>query len=292
MHRLIAIITAAVLFAAAGCGHPLSAYDQGRKMLDRGHERLLQGDADTASRRLDAALTSYNRAVQDMTNAADYFQQAEMQVMDEIRTSEQQQRLGEGSAVPTSSATVHIGTRQAQVSAFYAETLRAYREARALAVVLKGLGLARSAEASYRRGALRVHSGDYQWKNSQFNSALDNYRQARESFLASRQSLAEASTFIERQTLSSSRLSEVAPRDTWQRLEQLRPLINQRLSQVDLWLVALDGRLQTANRIVDAYRQTRPGNLPGVQPPFLEPLPSRTRIGVQHPPIPANRTAR
>ena len=90
--------------------------------------------------------------------------------------------------------------------------------------------------------------------------------------------------------LASSQLSEAAPHESWQTLKALQPVISRRLSQIDVWLVTLDRRVGSAARIVDAYRQNRPGNLPGVRAPFLEPLPSETRIGVEHPPIPANRT--
>jgi hypothetical protein len=290
--RLLVLLTIIPALAAAGCGHPLSAYEQGRQMLDRGHQRLLQGDTLISARSFEAAATTYGRAASDLDAALAHFQQAEVQVMDEIRQREQQQRLRGTVAPPTTSTTITIGTRTVEVDAFYADTLRGYREARALAAVLDALALARAAEAHYRHGAIRTHTGDQAWQNDQFYTAHKNYRESRDSFLQARQAFGRASVFIDQQMLASSQLSEAAPHESWQTMKALQPLISRRQAQIDAWIVTLDRRVASAGQIVTAYRQTRPGNLPGINKPFLEPLPSETRIAVQHPPIPANRTAR
>ncbi len=283
----LAFVIAAMLLG--GCGHPLSSYDRGRDMLTSGHERIRKGDGQVSVRSYGAAADTYSKASSDLQAAVDHFQQAEAQIIEEIRQRELQRQLQGPDTVPTSSTTITIAQRPITVSTIYADTLRSYREARALAVVLQAMATAREAEASYRRGAVRTYAGDHHWQQQQFNSALSNYRTARDDLLRARQVFDQAIAFMDQQMTDSTLLSEAAPQESWRSLKLLQPVISRRQSQIDAWLQALDRRIGSSARIVQAYRQRQPGNLPGVKPPFLEPLPSEVRISVQHPPVPANR---
>jgi hypothetical protein len=272
---------------AAGCTHPLKPYDQGRAMLERGQAILSDGDNALNGGKPVQAAEFYGKADDELQSAVTHFEFAERQIEDSIR-SEEDERVAAGAASPPSdNFVVTVGSRNIRVARFHADTLRAYRESLALSVILRAMTLARSAEARYRQAAQIEITADQFYRARQFYAAEQAYLEAEKDFRAAGNSFASTTNFIDHQMLAGGRLAEVAPRDSWKIMKELLVLLDHRRNQTESYLEVVRDRAAKADRVVQAYRERKPGNIPETQPEPLPPLPDILRYGVHHPPLPS-----
>ncbi len=269
MNRILALLA---LFAAAallaGCAHPLQPYDQGRDLLQRSHSLLADGDAALAANNFPAAADLYAQADSKARAAVTSFLDAERQIEDASRSQD---------AAP----------RDLAAARYHADALRAYRESLALAVILRSLATARTAESFYRQGAELVAAADQFYRARQFASAAQSYDDAQRAFRRALALWDDDSAFINSQMIAGSRLAAAAPRGSWSEMKDLQVLLDRRRNQTESYLSALSERAALAARIVDAYHVRQTGNLPPVVPQSLPDLPDIVRYSVTHPPVPA-----
>jgi hypothetical protein len=279
---LLALLAAA---AVAGCSHPLQPYDQGRAMLQRSHSLLADGDAALAANTFPEAVHLYAEADTAANSAVDCFLTTERQIEDEIQTQDAAPRSG-GNPSAAQAQTVTIGSREIPAARYHADTLRAYRESLALAVILRSLAVARTAEGWYRQGAAHVAAGDQFYRARQFASAEQAYEAAANDFRAAQRNWGLAADFINSQMIAGARLAAAAPRGSWSAMKDLQVLLDRRRTQTERYLSALQERAALAARVVEAYRTRRTGNLPDLTPQALPDLPDLVRYSVTPPPVP------
>jgi hypothetical protein len=263
---LLSLFAAAVLFS--GCTHPLQPYDQGRAMLQRSHGLLADGDASLAAARFRDAADLYAQADTQARAAVTCFLKSEQQIEDASRSLD---------AAP----------RDLTADRYHADSLRAYRESLALAVIMRSLATARTAEAWYRQGAEYVAAGDQFYRARQFASAAQSYDDAKAAFRPALGLWDDAAAFINSQMIGGSRLAAAAPHGAWSEMKDLQVLLDRRRNQTESYLSALNERAALAARIVDAYHVRPAGNLPALVPQSLPDLPDIVRYSVTHPPVPA-----
>lgn len=268
MNRILALL---VLFASAalfsGCTHPLQPYDQGRATLQRSHDLLADGDADLAAGKFADAADLYAQADSQARSAVTCFLDAERQIEDDIRAQEAAQR-------------------DVTAARYHADTLRAYRESLALAIILRSLATARTAESWYRQGADLVVAGDQFYRARQFASAAQSYDDAQRAFRRALGLWDDDAAFINSHMISSARLAAAAPRGSWSEMKDVQVLLDRRRNQTESYQSAVSERAALATRIVDAYRARQTGNLPSLVPQSLPDLPDIVRYSVTHPSVP------
>ena len=281
------LLAAALAAAAVGCTHPTAAYDNGRTILERSRQRIMDGDQALVAARYDRAAGQYDKAARDLAKAVAYLEQAEQQVEDQIRSKDQASHAADPQQTPAQNETVVIGSRDVAVDRFYVETLRGYREALALAVVMRALALQRLGEAHYRAAARDLMDGDLAYPARQFAAAETLYDGANDAFRNALATFGQTADFVAQRTLHNDRLAEAAPNGTWPLMGHLGTLAEYRRVQTDAYLAAGIKRHAQAHRVAEAYRDRDPGNVPDVEVRPLEALPALVRHGVIPPPIPS-----
>lgn len=286
--RFWAISLLAVLAAApSGCVRPMEPYEKGLSILQESRAKLIDGDRALINTRYDRAAKLYGKAAGDLAKAVDCLGEAEGQVDTRIRVLDAESHEVGSETTPAERRTVDIGGRDVNVGRYYAETLRGYREALALAVVMRSLALARSGEAHYRGAAERVLRADQYYDARQFAAAEKAYGDAGKGFRSARTAFGEAATFIARQMIGGDRLARAAPPGTWPLVDRVRQIADLRGSQSDAYLAVAVRRTSQATQVCQAYRMRDPGNVPDVEVRPLAPLPDLLRQGVRHPTIPS-----
>lgn len=285
MSRWVSILIVAVVCAAAsGCVRPTAPYDKGRALLIESREQLVAGDQALARAEFDDAGDLYHGAARNLDRAVDHLETAERKVDLRVHALRREQVAGKVRQGP-----IPADTRATAGNRFYDENLRGYREALALAVVLRAVALEREAEAIYRGAAHDVLTGDQLYPGQQFAAALTRYESADRGFRRAESALAETADFIGRRSLEADRLAEAAPPRTWPLMKTLWQLVSHRQGQTSAYRAATMKRSMQAGRVVEAYRKVDPGNIPNVTLAPLEALPETIRTGVVPPPIPEVR---
>jgi len=276
-----------VFCGAVGCAQPTTSYNEGRARLISSHDKLLAGDRALASQQFDRASRLYSDANRELYQAIHHFADAERNIVADIRLVDDQHSRLNQRPTPAQDRPVRIGARTVGVDRYYIDSLRAYREALALAVVMRSIALTRDGEAHYRSAAQQIIFGDQFYQGSQFAAAETSYRYSKTEFRRAATKLDEASGFIRTQTAEGQRLVAAAAEGVWENMPLLAAVARRRTAQTDAYLAATVGRLTLARRIVAAYKNTKPGNIPDIRIAPLEPLPQVVRSGVNHPRIPS-----
>jgi hypothetical protein len=285
MRRWISILIVVMVYAAtAGCARPTAPYDKGRALLIEGREQLVEGDRALARAQFDDAGDLYHDAARDLDRAVDHLETAERKVDLRVHALHREQMADE---VRQGSASAD--TQDTSGNRFYNESLRGYREALALAVVMRAVALEREAEAIYRGAAYDVLAGDQLYPGQQFAAALEHYESADRGFRQAEAAFVETADFLGRRSLEADRLAEAAPPGTWPLMKTLWQLVGHRRGQTSAYRAATMKRSMQAGRVVQAYRKVDPGNIPNVTMTPLEALPETVRTGVVPPPIPEVR---
>ncbi|MBN2583181.1 MAG: hypothetical protein JXL80_08935 [Planctomycetes bacterium] len=284
------VITASLLLAlcgaAVGCRGPLETYNKGRAGLIASHDLLVTGDRALVGQDYDAATDDYAAATSELTRAVSYLESAESSIENEIRAQDLQGNQLSPRPIPADDRSVQIGSRTVPVDRYYVDSLHAYRQSLALAVVMKTMALTREGESHYRVAAHQLHLADELYRTRQFNAAQQSYAYCSKVFRLASSRFAEAERFLTTWTADGERLQRAAAPGIWENVDPLRTLAGRRLKQSDAYLAATLGRSTLASRVVAAYQGRKPGDLPEVQIEPLPPLPQATRYSVQHPPIP------
>jgi len=276
-----------VLCGSVGCTHPTTSYNEGRARLISSHDKLLAGDRALTSEQFDRASRLYSDANRELFQAIRHFADAEHNIEADIRVVDDQHSRLSQRPTPADDRSVRIGTRTVEVDRYYIDSLRAYREALALAVVMRSIALTRDGEAHYRSAAKQLILGDQFYEGSQFAAAETSYRYSEKEFRRAATRLDEASGFIRTQTAEGRRLAVAAAEGVWENMPLLAAVAGRRSAQTDAYLATTVGRLTLARQVVAAYKNTKPGNIPDIRIAPLEPLPQVVRSGVNHPRIPS-----
>ncbi len=289
MKRSPVVTIAALLLAlcaSVGCADPMTSYNQGRVKLISSHDKLLAGDRTLATEQFDRASRLYSDADRELLQAIRHFSDAERKIEDEIRALDDQHSRLSPRPTPVDDRSVRIGARTVEVDRYYIDSLRAYREALALAVVMRTIAVTRDGEVHYRAAAKQLALGDQFYEASQFAAAETAYRYSEKEFRRGAARLGEATGFMRSQTAKGQRLAAAAAEGVWENMALLAVLARRRTTQTDAYLAATVGRLTLARRVVAAYKDTKPGNIPDHRIEPLEPLPEVVRYSVTHPKIP------
>lgn len=278
MKRTLYILAAAaVLSAVLGCNTPTAIYDRNREVILRSQSRLVEGDQALTRGDVGRAADRYAKASGDLAAAITNLETAERDIDSQLR------ELDQAGAPQTGGVG---GTR------FYTDTLRAYREALALAIVLKALALERQGEAAYRSAAQAVLDGDAAYASRQFATAAREFSDADRDFGRAIASFTDTLDFLKWKGPAASRLTRSAPPQTWGVLEPLRQNVTHRLVQAGAYRSSASQRALQAAHVVSLYRQEDVGNIPEVDIVPLVPLPDVVRSGVTPPPVPSATLAK
>jgi len=278
MTRIVCLLVALTgLTAALGCNGPTAVYDRNRSLILGSQSRLIEGDRALSVGRAGRAADCYAQASGDLGTAIAELEEADREVSQKIR------ELDAAGAPRTGGVG---GTR------FYSDILDGYREAQALAIVLKALAFERQGEAAYRLGAQRLLDGDQAYGANQFATAKQKFSDAEQYFDRAVASFTATLDFLQAKDDAIQRLARSASLETWGVLQPLRQNVSQRLIQAGDYRKAAAQRHLQAAHIVSIYRRENTGNLPPVEIVPLIPLPDSVRTGAIPPPVPSATLAK
>jgi hypothetical protein len=279
MTRIVCLLVALLigLTAALGCNGPTAVYDRNRSLILGSQGRLIDGDKALSVGRAGRAADYYAQAASDLGTAIAELEEADREVSQKIRD------LDAAGAPQTGGVG---GTK------FYTDILAGYREAQALAIVLKALASERQGEAAYRLGAQCLIDGDQAYAANQFATAKKEFSDSEQYFARAVASFTGTLDFLQARNDAIQRLARSASLETWGVLAPLRQNVSQRLIQAGDYRKAAAQRHLQAAHIVSIYRRENTGNLPPVEIVPLIPLPDSVRTGAIPPPVPSATLAK
>jgi hypothetical protein len=237
---------------------------------------MVEGDKALANDQFEKAENLYWKAAGRLGRVVGDLEAAERDVQGRIRPEG-----AEETAPP-----VAVDAPPRDTNRFYIDTLRGYREALALAIVLRSQALQRTGEAVYRGAAQHVLDGDKAYTQQQFALALTHYNDAGRAFRHSGVLFGDTSSFARAKMAEADHLADVAPPGTWPLVGQSNRLAAIRTIQADAYETAAGQRMSLAGHIVEAYKENDPGDIPDVEVQPLPSLPPEAQRGVIPPAVP------